>query len=37
MDWAGERVDTGEPVMCMGAGSIGGVPQKLVDLGGASA
>src|SRR2546423_9766117 len=20
MDWAGERVDTGEPVMCMGAG-----------------
>ena len=26
----------GDVVMCMGAGSIGGVPAKLVELGGAA-
>jgi UDP-N-acetylmuramate--alanine ligase len=29
-----EMVRDGDVVMCMGAGSIGGVPAKLVDLGG---
>jgi UDP-N-acetylmuramate--alanine ligase len=26
----------GDVVMCMGAGSIGGVPAKVVDMGGAA-
>jgi UDP-N-acetylmuramate--alanine ligase len=31
-----ETVRDGDVVMCMGAGSIGGVPAKLVDMGGAA-
>ena len=31
-----DMVRDGDVVMCMGAGSIGGVPAKLVDLGGAA-
>jgi UDP-N-acetylmuramate--alanine ligase len=31
-----EMARDGDVVMCMGAGSIGGVPAKLVDLGGAA-